>query len=55
MCIRDSYNTYNNPSQALKNCKKIMKLTRCDAVKIEGGQKIIKIIENLIKNNFNIN
>ena len=44
------YNTYNNPSQALKNCKKVMKLTKCDAVKIEGGLKLIKIIKYLIKN-----
>ena len=50
MVVDMPYNTYNNPSQALKNCKKIMKLTRCDAVKIEGGLKIIKIIKHLIKN-----
>jgi len=50
MVVDMPYNTYNNPSQALKNCKKVMKLTRCDAVKIEGGLKIIKIIRHLIKN-----
>ena len=50
MVVDMPYNTYNNPSQALKNCKKIMKLTKCDAVKIEGGLKIIKIIKHLIKN-----
>ncbi len=44
------FNTYNNPSQALKNCKKVMKLTKCDAVKIEGGLKIVKIVKYLTKN-----
>ena len=50
MVVDMPYNTYNNPSQALKNCKKVMKLTKCDAVKIEGGLKIIKIVKHLIKN-----
>ena len=50
MIVDMPYNTYNSPSQALKNCKKVMKLTKCDAVKIEGGLKIIKIIKYLIKN-----
>ena len=50
MVVDMPYNTYNNPSEAFKNCKKIMKLTKCDAVKIEGGLKIIKIIKHLIKN-----
>jgi len=50
MVVDMPYNTYNNPSQALKNCKKVMKVTKCDAVKIEGGLKIIKIIRCLIKN-----
>ena len=50
MVVDMPYNTYNNPSKALKNCKKVMKLTKCDAVKIEGGLKIIKIIKYLIKN-----
>ena len=51
MVVDMPYNTYNKPSQALKNCKKVMKITKCDAVKIEGGLKIIKIIKCLIKNN----
>ena len=50
MVVDMPYNTYNKPSQALKNCKKVMKLTKCDAVKIEGGLKKIKIIKHLIKN-----
>ena len=51
MVVDMPYNTYNKPAQALKNCKKVMKITKCDAVKIEGGLKIIKIIKCLIKNN----
>ena len=50
MVVDMPYNTYNKPSQALNNCKKVMKLTSCDAVKIEGGLKKIKIIKHLIKN-----
>ena len=50
MVVDMPYNTYNNPSQALKNCKKVMKFTKCDAVKIEGGLKIIRTIKHLIKN-----
>ena len=50
MVVDMPYNTYNDTSQALKNCKKVLKLTKCDAVKIEGGLKKIKIIKYLIKN-----
>ena len=50
MVVDMPYKTYNKSSQALKNCKKVMKLTKCDAVKIEGGLKKIKIIKYLIKN-----
>ena len=44
------YQTYRNPREALKNAKKIISETGCDAVKLEGGKKIIKIIKHLIKN-----
>ena len=50
MVVDMPYNTYSNPTQALKNCKKVMKLTKCDAVKIEGGLKIVQIIKHLRKN-----
>ena len=50
MIVDMPYNTYNKPSQALRNCKKVMKLTKCDGLKIEGGLKKIKIIKHLIKN-----
>lgn len=40
-----------NPKIALINAKKIMKETRCDAVKLEGGDRIYKTINYLVKNN----
>ncbi len=44
------YNTYKNKKQALINSKKLIKFTGCDAVKLEGGAKIIKQIKHLKKN-----
>ena len=44
------YNTYRSNSAALKNAKKILKETKCDAVKLEGGKKIISQVQCLIKN-----
>jgi len=43
--------TYEKSSLlALKNAKKIMRLTNCDGLKLEGGSKINKILKILIKN-----
>ena len=50
MVVDMPYQTYRNPREALKNAKKIISQTGCDAVKLEGGKKIIKIIKYLIKN-----
>ena len=50
MVVDMPFNTYNSPSHALKNCKKVMRLTKCDGVKLEGGLKIIKIVKLLVKN-----
>ena len=44
------YNTYRNKSEALKNSKKAIKETKCDAVKIEGGIKVKDIVRHLVKN-----
>ncbi len=44
------YNTYRNPGEALKNAKLVIKKTKCDAVKVEGGKKIIPIVKKLVKN-----
>ena len=51
MIVDMPYNTYRNPKEALKNAKIIMKKTKCDGVKLEGGKAIINIIKNLVKNN----
>ena len=45
------YQTYRNKKEAYKNAKKIIKSTKCDALKLEGGKKIINIIKYLIKKN----
>ena len=45
------YKTYSNKFVAYKNAKEIMKLTKCDAIKLEGGIKIVNIIKYLIKKN----
>ena len=50
MVVDMPHNTYRNPKEALKNAKKIISKTKCDAVKLEGGKKIFKIIKTLIKN-----
>ena len=50
MVVDMPYNTYRNKKEALKNTKKIISHTKCDAVKLEGGIKIKKIVEHLIKN-----
>ena len=50
MVVDMPYNTYRNPKEALKNAKKIISKTKCDAVKIEGGNKVYQIVKTLIKN-----
>ena len=43
------YKTYENKFIAYKNASKVMKLTKCDAIKLEGGKKIVNIIKYLRK------
>ena len=50
MIVDMPYNTYRNSREALKNVKLVMKKTKCDGVKLEGGKKIISIVKNLTKN-----
>ena len=45
------YKTYTNKFIAYKNAKKVLKTTRCDAIKLEGGKKVINIIRYLVKKN----
>ena len=50
MVVDMPYKTYRNRKEALNNAKKIIKETKCEAVKLEGGTKIINIIKHLINN-----
>jgi len=50
MVVDMPYGTYKNPDEALKNAKKIISKTKCDAIKLEGGKKVVQIIKTLIKN-----
>jgi len=43
------YKTYTNKSLAYKNALKVIKSTKCDAVKLEGGSKISNIVKYLTK------
>ena len=54
MVVDMPYNTYRNPKEALKNAKMILKKTKCDGVKLEGGNKIVKIIKYLVKNRISV-
>ena len=51
MVVDMPYNTYRTPKEALKNVKKVMLKTKCDAIKLEGGSKIKAVVKILIKNN----
>lgn len=44
------YKTYENKKAALSNAKKVIKLTKSDAIKLEGGAKIKEIVKYLISN-----
>ena len=50
MVVDMPFKTYTTKNIALKNAKKILKETKCDAVKLEGGKKVIKQVEYLVKN-----
>ena len=43
------YKTYENKFTAYKNAKTAIKITKCDAVKIEGGKKVSNIVQYLVK------
>ena len=50
MVVDMPYKTYQNKKDALKNSIKVINETKCDAIKLEGGNKIQDIIKYLIKN-----
>ena len=43
------YKTYLNKFDAYKNAKRVINMTKCDAVKLEGGKEMSKIIQYLTK------
>ena len=51
MVVDMPYKTFLNKKEALRNSIKIIKETKCDAVKLEGGFKIKEIVRHLVKNN----
>jgi len=54
MVVDMPHHTYRNSKEALKNAKKIISKTKCDAIKLEGGKKVFKIIKTLIKNKIQV-
>ena len=54
MVVDMPYKTYRNAKEALKNAKRIVLRTKCDAVKLEGGKKIINIVKHLVKNKISV-
>ena len=54
MVVDMPYNTYRTNVEALKNARKIISKTRCDAIKLEGGNKVVNIIKHLIKNKISV-
>ena len=42
--------TYSSKNKARKNARLVMRLTKCDAIKIESNKKNYKIIKDLTKN-----
>ena len=50
MIVDMPHKTYRTSKEALKNAKQIMKKTKCDGVKLEGGKKIYETIKTLVKN-----
>ena len=48
------YKTYTNKSVAYKNAKKLIKLSKCDGVKLEGGKKVAKIIKHLVQRGISV-
>ena len=54
MVVDMPFNTYRNPREALKNAKLIISKTKCHAVKLEGGRKIVNIVKTLTNNKISV-
>jgi len=54
MVVDMPHNTYRTSKEAIKNAKKIISKTKCDAIKLEGGKKVVQIIKTLVKNKIQV-
>jgi len=54
MVVDMPYGSYKNKSLAYKNAIKVLRETRCDAVKLEGGAEIKEIIRSLVDKKINV-
>ena len=43
------HRTYENKYAAYQNARKVIKMTKCDAIKLEGGKKIVETVKYLTK------
>ena len=48
------YNTYKSPKLAKLNAKRVLKKTKCDAVKIESNGRNFNIISSLVKSKISV-
>lgn len=48
------YKTYTNKKLAYKNAKEVIKKTGCDAIKLEGGTEVAKIVKYLTNKNISV-
>ena len=48
------FNTYRNLKETKSNVKKVLKKTKCDAVKLESNGKNFNIIKSLVKSGINV-
>ena len=54
MVVDMPYKTYQNKKDALKNAIKVIRETKCDAIKLEGGYKIKEILKHLLRNKVSV-
>ena len=48
------FNTYRNFTEANRNIKKVIKQTKCDAIKLESNGRNFNIINKLVKSGINV-
>ena len=46
--------SYNNSKLAEKNAKKIIRITKCDAIKLESNKKNYEIIKSLVRKKISV-